>query len=62
MTPETLKALLMTALLGVLEAAIYIDRIHALERRANRGLTRFWIAITTPKFALQKVRARRRSA
>jgi hypothetical protein len=52
----------MIALLGLLEAAIYVDPIHALERRANRSLTQFWMAVTTPNFALQKVRARRRSA
>jgi hypothetical protein len=58
MTAETLKALLMIALFGVLGAAISIEKIREFVRRTLSGRDRFWIAATTPYDALQRVRVR----
>ncbi len=60
MTNETLKALLMIAMFGVLETALSIQKIRNAGRALHQALNEAWHAIALPNFAMQPVLVRRR--
>jgi Flp pilus assembly protein TadG len=65
MANETIKALLMIVMFGVLELALYFPRIramtHAMKRSAREALAQLSPAEMPAKYALQPVRAKRHS-
>lgn len=60
MTNETLKALLMIAMFGMLETALYIRTIRSARRALRKVLAEAWHAIALPRPAMQPVPVRRR--
>ncbi len=62
MTNETLKALAMIAMFGLLETALYMPQLRKLQiwTSLRRSAVLLWPAVP-PAYALQPMRARRRS-
>jgi len=60
MASETIKALLMIALFGVLETALYFPRLRASQwrRRLHQALAGLWPVATVRHYALQPVKVR----
>ena len=57
---ETLKALLMIAMFGILRTALCIRNIRTVGHALQQALTEAWHAIALPNYTMQPVPVRRR--
>jgi hypothetical protein len=58
MTEETMKALVMLAMFGILEFALYFPRIREVTKRLRKDVPSFLMPIATPAAARIPVRVR----